>query len=289
MDFPKSVPSVGLVDGKFVDEDPVLGTPGSLIPAQWGNGVTLEVLNVIQAAGLTPDEENNAQLLAAIKGVVGSGRVINTQIFKVPGSYTYVPTAGTGKVRVRVIGGGAAGGGCAATTGSNAAAGAGGSGGGYAEGIFTAAFAGLAVVVGAGGAPGAAGANNGGNGGGSSFGALLSATGGEGGVGGTAVTTPSAAGSGPAGVGTGGAINAQGSGGSPSSITNIQNYQSGIGGGSSFGGGASQRRFADQGAGRAGIGPGAGGSGAAAGGSITTAALAGGAGAPGIVIIEEFY
>ncbi|CAH0152882.1 hypothetical protein [Pseudomonas mediterranea] len=66
MDFPKSVPSVGLVDGKFVDEDEVAGTPGSLIPAQWGNSVTDEILNVITSAGLTPDEDNDTQLLTAI-------------------------------------------------------------------------------------------------------------------------------------------------------------------------------------------------------------------------------
>lgn len=66
MDYPKSVPSAGLVNGKFVDENPVTGTPGSLIPAQWGNAVTEEVLNVITSGGQTPSESNNAQLLAAI-------------------------------------------------------------------------------------------------------------------------------------------------------------------------------------------------------------------------------
>lgn len=70
MDFPKSVPSVGLVDGKFVDEDLVAGTPGSLIPAQWGNAVTEELLNVIESAGLAPDEDNNTQLLAAINAKI---------------------------------------------------------------------------------------------------------------------------------------------------------------------------------------------------------------------------
>lgn len=70
MDFPKSVPSVGLVDGKFVDEDVVAGTPGSLIPAQWGNAVTEEVLNVIESAGLNPDEEVNDQLITAINQLI---------------------------------------------------------------------------------------------------------------------------------------------------------------------------------------------------------------------------
>ncbi|WP_282412254.1 hypothetical protein [Pseudomonas sp. PS01299] len=67
MDYPKSVPSVGLAGGRFVDEDPLVGTPGSLIPAQWGNATTDEILNVILAAGLTPDEVNNTQLVSAIR------------------------------------------------------------------------------------------------------------------------------------------------------------------------------------------------------------------------------
>ena len=36
MDYPNSVPSAGLVDVKFVDENPITGAPGSLIPASWG-------------------------------------------------------------------------------------------------------------------------------------------------------------------------------------------------------------------------------------------------------------
>jgi hypothetical protein len=70
VDYPISVPSVGLVGGKFVDEDPVAGTPGSLIPSAWGNAVTDEILNVIIEAGLTPDEENNAQLKEAILAII---------------------------------------------------------------------------------------------------------------------------------------------------------------------------------------------------------------------------
>jgi len=67
MDYPKSVPGVGLVNNQFVDEDPVNGTPGSLIPAAWGNAVTKELLAVIEAAGQAPSEANVAQLLLAIR------------------------------------------------------------------------------------------------------------------------------------------------------------------------------------------------------------------------------
>lgn len=70
MDYPKSVPGVGLVNGQFVDESPVTGTPGSLIPSTWGNAVTSEMLNVIAAAGMAPSEVDLTQLLKAI-GTLG--------------------------------------------------------------------------------------------------------------------------------------------------------------------------------------------------------------------------
>lgn len=70
MDYPISVPSIGLVNGKFADEDPLAGTPGSLIPSAWGNAVTEEILNVIMGGGLAPSEVNNAQLVLAIKNLI---------------------------------------------------------------------------------------------------------------------------------------------------------------------------------------------------------------------------
>lgn len=69
MDYPKSVPSVGLVNGKFVDESPVNGTPGSLIPSSWGNAVTDEILSVIRSTNVVPAESNNAQLTDAIVSI----------------------------------------------------------------------------------------------------------------------------------------------------------------------------------------------------------------------------
>lgn len=72
MDYPKSVPNIGLVDGHFVDENPVTGQIGSLIPAAWGDSITQEILNVIKGAGLVPDESNVAQLLQAITSISAS-------------------------------------------------------------------------------------------------------------------------------------------------------------------------------------------------------------------------
>lgn len=72
MDYPKSTPSVGLVGGKFVDENTGTGQPGSLIPAAWGNAVTDELLAVIAAAGFTPSESDLGQLLKAIQTIAAS-------------------------------------------------------------------------------------------------------------------------------------------------------------------------------------------------------------------------
>ncbi|MFJ7314434.1 hypothetical protein ACIQVE_17065 [Pseudomonas sp. NPDC098747] len=73
MDYPKSVPSVGLVNGKFVNEDVVAGMPGSLIPATWGNSVTDELLNVVKSAGLEASESDLTQLLQAVKKLSQAG------------------------------------------------------------------------------------------------------------------------------------------------------------------------------------------------------------------------
>lgn len=72
MDYPKSTPNVGLVGGKFVDENVGTGTPGSLIPAIWGNAVTDELLAVIKAAGIVPTEGDLTQLLKAIQAIAAS-------------------------------------------------------------------------------------------------------------------------------------------------------------------------------------------------------------------------
>lgn len=82
MDFPKSVAGVGLVDGKFVDEDQVNGTPGSLIPAQWGNDVTEEILNVVREVGDVPAEATKNQLVSAIWKMFRSATAVATETLR---------------------------------------------------------------------------------------------------------------------------------------------------------------------------------------------------------------
>ncbi|MDR6350823.1 hypothetical protein Q3H59_002416 [Pantoea sp. SORGH_AS 659] len=63
-----------------------------------------ELAGVIESAGLTLNKNTNSQLTAAIKTLVGSGRLLNIQIFVNNGQYT--PTPGTKKIIVEAISGG---------------------------------------------------------------------------------------------------------------------------------------------------------------------------------------
>lgn len=86
MDYPNSVPSVGLVNGRFVDENPVAGTPGSLIPAVWGNSVTQEIVSVIEGGGLVASEADTSQLLKAIQAIVGTSSPMRSVVTRLSAS-----------------------------------------------------------------------------------------------------------------------------------------------------------------------------------------------------------
>ncbi|MCV4343109.1 phage tail protein [Pseudomonas capsici] len=81
MDYPKSVPSVGLVNGKFVDENTVSGAQGSLIPASWGNAVTDELLAVIRAGQVDPKEDDLDQLLEAIRTIIRNDAYVKNRVY----------------------------------------------------------------------------------------------------------------------------------------------------------------------------------------------------------------
>jgi hypothetical protein len=152
-------------------------------------------------AWLLGDYAYNAWTAGTIADITG-GRLLNTQYFTTPGTFTYTPTAGTNKVFVRVQGADGAGGGLGATNSAQIAAAGGGGGGGYLEKTLTSGFSGATIVVGASGV--GASASSGGTGGTSSFGAY-GATGGSGGGTNTVASTSEAVGFGGAGGGpTGG-------------------------------------------------------------------------------------
>jgi hypothetical protein len=191
------------------------------------------------------------------------------QVFTASGNFT-VPN-GVTTVRVKVLGGGG-GGGYHTTMPSG-----GGGAGGKAVGILGNLVPGsvIAVTVGAGGsAPASAG--NGTNGGQSSFGTYMTANGGVGGNGGTVTNFSNAGGAG--GTASGGQVNITGSVGTDAIVVASRG---GDGGGPGNGRGASGPVV---GIPASGYGGGGGGGGTSAGGSPV--GYAGGAGAPGLVVVE---
>jgi hypothetical protein len=217
------------------------------------------------------------------------GRVLK-QVFTASGTYT--PTAGMLYAIIDCVGGGGGGGGVAgAASGCNG--GGGGGGGGFARKFVTAADIGASktVTVGGGGNAGAAGANAGTAGGDTSVGVLCI---GKGGSPGSGVTTTAAYGvGGPGGVAGTGDFTVPGQVGgysfySTSAASIIASTNNGGSSGLGFGAGA---RTAQPGSGNFSNGAtGANYGGGGSGGMFFNVAsnAAGGAGAPGIVVVTEF-
>lgn len=237
-----------------------------------------EIANVIGAAGITLAEADQSQLLKAIRRL--SSSATNFQAFTSSGTFT-VPAANRADGLTDIIVEGWSGGGAAGSTGNSGAGsnpGGGGGSGGYGLKRVLGLTPGstITVTVGAGGV--AAAAANGGAGGTTSFGAHMSITGGGGGAYGNGVLVSSGTG----GVATGAdlAIPGQsggfsGSGAAPTSNDLYRVY--GRGGTPPLGYGSVPLG----GSGSAGLG-------FAAGGTTSTGSpdFAGGAGAPGLVIVQ---
>lgn len=194
-------------------------------------------------------------------------------------------------VKVMLVGGGGAGGSVPATSAGVHSTGSGGGGGGYAEKFIASNDIGgsVAVTVGAGGSPVAGGTGTpGGSGSSSSFGALVVASGG---VGGENYASNANYVIGQVGVGgTGTAGDRMLPGATGSSGGGMATFGFGGGGGDSqlgVGGGAVYTPVtAASVAGKPGDGYGGGGSGA--GGNASSPARLGGAGSPGVVVVELY-
>lgn len=87
MDYPVSDATARLhpTTDKFTDGDVGGGIPASKDSAEFQNAVYDEILAVITAAGLTPDEGDLTQLLQAIQD--GAGLLNGAKYFEVPGGW----------------------------------------------------------------------------------------------------------------------------------------------------------------------------------------------------------
>ncbi|SHJ69474.1 hypothetical protein SAMN02745194_03145 [Roseomonas rosea] len=256
--------------GYGTNGNPAAGQEATILDADVVNIVLAELMAVLQAVGIAPDNTgaDKTQLLQALRSLMGRQMVV----YASSGSWT-VP-AGVTRMRFRIWGGGGGGGGSANAN----SAGAGGGGAGFTEG-WVAVTPGqvLSIQVGAGGAGGVPGAA-GGAGGVSLVAGIASANPGAGGAGGNgAIGGPGGAG----GTAAGGTFNQVGQGAGTGFVTGDGGVLSG-GGGASFGssppGGAASSATVPQNGSPAAM-PGAGGPGGVAGGG-------GGNGAPGLVIVE---
>lgn len=213
------------------------------------------------------------------------GRLLNVQTFYTSGTYT--PTAGTKKVIVEMVGGGGGGAGARAAGPGQVAVGGAGGAGSYAKGQFTSGFSGVQVTVGSKGLGGTVSGPYASDGGASSFGSLMTAAGGSSGK--PAGPTNSFPFSTVAAVVSGGATGANiigtpGEGASSSVVISSSLIVDAPGGSSHFGAGGFITATNTNATKGSGYGSGGGPSSVTAG----NAAVAGGDGAPGLVIIWEY-
>lgn len=269
-------PTTASPQGAFKNRTSPTAEDGSYFEADWANdwdGFFARILNV---AGVTPngtvDDGTSSQLYTALMTAT-PGRLLNVRTLT--SSAIYTPTAGTKAIKVTLVGGGGGGGGCQASATSSTFSGGGGGAGATVIAWITSPASSYSVTIGTGGA-GGIGAAAGSAGGSSVFGSLTA--GGGGGASRTSATnTPGGAG----GTATGGLVNIRGGDGSDGQTGTY--FVTGNGAPSYMGGGGR----AGAGGGIVGKAPGSGG-----GGAYDTAlsgtSYTGGAGAAGIVMIEEY-
>ncbi|EOU9804608.1 carbohydrate kinase [Escherichia coli] len=283
----------------FTRGNPQTGTPATDLDDDYFDMLQEELCSVVEASGASLEKARHDQLLTALRALLLSrknpfgdiksdgtvktalenlslvddygvvGRLLNTQVITSSGTYT--PTPGTRKIKVILTGGGGGGSSVIATSFSQTAFGGGGGSAATCIGIFDLEdISDFSVVIGAGGT-----ADN--PGGTSTFNGMSAGRGGSG----SGVNTPSIGSGGAAGTATGGLINIHGGYGSDGQQGSYYSFGNGA---ASFWGGGGRAGSANGVAAKA---YGAGG-GAAYDTSFSGVLKAGGTGAPGICVIEEF-
>ncbi|MCA3194308.1 MAG: phage tail protein [Cupriavidus sp.] len=272
-------PVVGAAHSALQGGEMVVGGRAQVV---WRADISSWVLESCTGAALQVAPATQSQHAMQFGQAVG--RYLGTRVFTANGTYT--PTAGTNSVVVRLCGGGGGGGGTNATAAGNVAVAGGGGSGAYAEGRFTSGFSGATITIGAGGVGGPT-STSGAVGGATSFGVLLSAGGGSGGAPGPNSAPPysQSGGNGATFPVSGNILNVQGGNGSSCSASSTSSFVAGGGGSGPLGNGAPPIGSTTA-PGNSAAGYGGGGGGAATGPSGS--GQAGGAGAPGVIIVHEY-
>lgn len=165
----------------FTGGNPQTGELPTALNAEFFDSVQEEIASIIEAAGIALSSASNNQLLAAVKGLVGPGRLLNVQVFTANGTVT--KTTGAKKWRIRIIGAGGGSSSPAATAGGQVSVSNGGGAGAYAEGLYdVTSITTAAITVGTGGKAGTPSSQYGADGGATSVGSLISAPGGKAGL-----------------------------------------------------------------------------------------------------------
>lgn len=269
----------------FTGGNPQTGVLPTALDADYFDTLQEELAGVIEAAGITLNKASNSQLTAAIKSLVGAGRLLNVQVITATGTYT--PTAGTNTAIVEMVGGGGATAGVPASSSSANFASGGAGAGSYAKFLWRSPVA-TAVTI---GAAGTSSGGTGSSGGSTIFGSLATAPGGSG--------NTYAQATGAALIANGGSGGAEptisssvkkidshrGQPGSPAVMINSGSGSGNNGGNSRLGTGG---LGSGNGAGSEGSGYGAGGGGSMRGTNNTGSSAAGANGTAGLIIVWEY-
>lgn len=304
-------------DGKYTDGSVAGGIAATRLRAAAFNAMQEELAHIVESAGLALDINDMTQVLKAIQKLTLSranpfadiksdgaaaistaltnlglgdaegtvGRLLKIQAFYNSGIYN--PTPGTKKVIVEMVGGGGGGAGSRSASSGQISVGGAGGAGSYAKGQFTQNFSGVQITVGAKGAGGTSSWPYASDGGTSSFGSLITAAGGAAGQpagpsNSFPFTTVAAVVS--AGANNANIIGTPGQGASASIAVSAAVVTESPGGSSQFGAGGFITAFNAKGVNGSGYGAGGGPSKVNGG----NAAVAGGDGSQGLVIVWEY-